>query len=115
MPIYEPGLESLVSSNTAEGRLHFTTHVAEAVEYADIYFIAVGTPSNTKGMADLCYVYEVAGAIGQHMSRDKVVISKSTMPVGTTDEVKQRITAVLQARGRADLLIDVVANPEFLK
>ncbi|WP_252273072.1 UDP-glucose dehydrogenase family protein [Pseudomonas subflava] len=115
MPIYEPGLEGLVNSNAAEGRLHFTTRVVDAVEHADIHFIAVGTPPDAQGMADLRYVYEVAEAIGQHMSRDKVVISKSTVPVGTADEIKRRIGAALQARGREDLVIDVVANPEFLK
>lgn len=115
MPIYEPGLECLVNSNSAEGRLHFTTELVAAVDHADIHFIAVGTPPDAAGMADLSYVYDVAETIGRQMTRDKVVISKSTVPVGTANEIKRRITAALISRERDDLLIDVVANPEFLK
>lgn len=115
MPIYEPGLLALVNSNVMEGRLHFAADIAKAVGYADIHFIAVGTPPDADGMADLRHVHEVSEIIGLHMDTDKVVINKSTVPVGTAIDIKRRISEVLTKRGREDLQIDIVANPEFLK
>lgn len=113
--IYEPGLEGLVKSNVAEGRLSFTSDVAAAIQHADIQFIAVGTPSDAGGLADLRYVREVASNIARYMDGDKVVINKSTVPVGTADEIRTLMTAILLERGRDDITVDVVANPEFLK
>ncbi|GHA88732.1 UDP-glucose dehydrogenase family protein [Modicisalibacter luteus] len=115
IPIYEPGLESLVKENFAEGRLDFTNDAVAAVAHGDIQFIAVGTPPDEDGSADLKYVLAVAETIAQHMDRHQIVINKSTVPVGTADKVKARITETLAARGRSDLTFDVVSNPEFLK
>lgn len=115
IPIYEPGLESLVSQNYAAGRLAFTTDPAQAVAFGDIQMIAVGTPPNEDGSADLKYVLAVAETIATHMDKPLVVVSKSTVPVGTCDKVKGRIGQVLAERGRQDLQFQVVSNPEFLK
>ncbi|MCG7598276.1 UDP-glucose/GDP-mannose dehydrogenase family protein [Halomonas sp. McH1-25] len=115
IPIYEPGLESLVKENYAEGRLEFTTNAVSAVAHGDIQFIAVGTPPDEDGSADLKYVLAVAETIAKHMDRHQIVIDKSTVPVGTADKVKARIAETLAARGIADLTFDVVSNPEFLK
>ncbi|MEM7080531.1 MAG: UDP-glucose/GDP-mannose dehydrogenase family protein [Pseudomonadota bacterium] len=114
VPIFEPGLEGLVSSNIAAGRLNFTNDVTEGVRYGDLVFIAVGTPSDEDGSADLQYVLSVAASIGQHMEFDKVIIDKSTVPVGTADLVKKTIQQQLDERG-VKLNFDVVSNPEFLK
>ena len=115
IPIYEPGLEPLVKENYAAGRLNFTTDAAAGVKHGEVQFIAVGTPPDEDGSADLKYVLAVASTIAQHMERHQIVIDKSTVPVGTGDKVKARITQVLAERGRTDLTFDVVSNPEFLK
>jgi UDPglucose 6-dehydrogenase len=114
IPIYEPGLEPLVTRNAAEGRLRFTTDAAEAVAFGELQFIAVGTPPDEDGSADLQYVLAVARTIGTHMDAYKVVVDKSTVPVGTADRVRETIAAALDARGLA-LPFDVCSNPEFLK
>ena len=115
IPIFEPGLESLVKENHAAGRLSFTTDAAEGVKHGEVQLIAVGTPPDEDGSADLKYVLSVASTIAEHMESHQVVIDKSTVPVGTADKVKARITEVLTQRGRNDLTFDVVSNPEFLK
>lgn len=109
IPIFEPGLEPLVISNQAEGRLGFTTEVGAAVEASDIVFIAVGTPPDEDGSADLQHVLGVARTIGEHMNRSKVVITKSTVPVGTADRVREAIAS------RTKQSFHVCSNPEFLK
>lgn len=114
LPIYEPGLESIVRCNYAEGRLDFTTDAARAVEFGQLIFIAVGTPPDEDGSADLQYVLAVARTIGQHMTDYKVVIDKSTVPVGTADKVRAAVAAELSARA-TDIAFDVCSNPEFLK
>ena len=113
-PFYEPGLSELVKLNHAEGRLRFTTDAAEGVKHGQFQFIAVGTPPGEDGSADLKYVLQVAGTIGEHMTEHRVVITKSTVPVGTCDKVRGAVTAALAARG-TDVEFDVVSNPEFLK
>ncbi|WKE66799.1 UDP-glucose/GDP-mannose dehydrogenase family protein [Gallaecimonas kandeliae] len=114
IPIYEPGLESLVVKGTKEGRLLFTTDAEEGVNYGELQFIAVGTPPDEDGSADLKYVLAVAETIARHMQGYKVIINKSTVPVGTADKVTAKVQAVLDSR-RADLPFAVVSNPEFLK
>ncbi|GAB4266190.1 MAG: UDP-glucose/GDP-mannose dehydrogenase family protein [Methylomicrobium sp.] len=114
IPIYEPGLEAMVKENQASGRLRFTADAKEAVDHGLFQFIAVGTPPDEDGSADLQYVLAVAKSIAQHMESYRIVIDKSTVPVGTADKVKDTMTAVLQERGKA-LEFDVVSNPEFLK
>jgi UDPglucose 6-dehydrogenase len=114
LPIYEPGLEPLVKSNHAAGNLRFTTDAPGAVAYAETIFIAVGTPPDEDGSADLQYVLAVARTIGEHLERPAVVVDKSTVPVGTADKVRAQIAEVLQRRG-AQVSFDVVSNPEFLK
>jgi UDPglucose 6-dehydrogenase len=114
IPIYEPGLEPMVNANHAAGRLHFTTDAAAGVAHGDIIFIAVGTPPDEDGSADLKYVLAVANTIGAHLERPAVVVDKSTVPVGTADKVRATIAAALAARN-ADVAFDVVSNPEFLK
>ncbi|MBS0226964.1 MAG: UDP-glucose/GDP-mannose dehydrogenase family protein [Proteobacteria bacterium] len=114
IPIYEPGLEPMVKSNHAAGRLRFTTDAAEAIAFGDVVFIAVGTPPDEDGSADLQYVLAVARTIGKYMDKPVVVVDKSTVPVGTADKVSAAIAAELQARG-VDVRFDVVSNPEFLK
>jgi UDPglucose 6-dehydrogenase len=115
IPIYEPGLEDLVRKNHAEGRLGFTTEAAEGVAHGRILFIAVGTPPDEDGSADLSYVLAVAATIAEAMEEPKVVVTKSTVPVGTADRVEAKIMEVLGRRQRNDLGFDVVSNPEFLK
>ena len=115
IPIFEPGLEDIVRKNHAEGRLNFTTDAAAAVEHGRIVFIAVGTPPDEDGSADLKYVLAVARTIAEHMEEAKVVVTKSTVPVGTADKVRAKLNETLKARGRSDLHFDVVSNPEFLK
>ena len=114
IPIWEPGLEAIVARNVAEGRLSFTTDMAQGVAHAQIQFIAVGTPPDEDGSADLQYVLAVAEGIARHMDGYKVLVNKSTVPVGTADKVRDRVTAVLAERG-AEHAFDVVSNPEFLK
>ena len=114
IPIYEPGLEPMVTRNVAEGRLHFTTDAAHAVAFGELQFIAVGTPPDEDGSADLKSVLAVARTIATHMTDYKVVIDKSTVPVGTADKVRGAIAEVLAKRGAA-LEFDVCSNPEFLK
>lgn len=115
IPIYEPGLEALVKENYAAGRLNFTTDAAAGVKHGEVQFIAVGTPPDEDGSADLKYVLAVAETIAQHMESPQIVIDKSTVPVGTADKVRARINQVLAQRQRDDLTFDVVSNPEFLK
>jgi len=114
IPIYEPGLESMVKTNVDAGRLKFTTDTAMAVGYATLQFIAVGTPPDEDGSADLQYVLAVADAIGEHMQDDKVIVDKSTVPVGTADKVRVQVEKRLKARG-VSLGVEVCSNPEFLK
>ena len=114
VPIYEPGLEALLRDNHAAGRLHFTTDAAAAVRSARFIFIAVGTPPDEDGSADLRYVLQVARTIGEHADGYKVVVDKSTVPVGTAERVQATIDEVLATRG-VDHRCDVVSNPEFLK
>ncbi len=114
IPIYEPGLEAMVAKNRAAGRLRFTTSVEEAVAHGTIQFIAVGTPPDEDGSADLQYVLAAARNIGCHMTGYKVVVDKSTVPVGTADRVRTAIGEELAKRG-VDLPYAVVSNPEFLK
>ncbi|MBL8383289.1 MAG: UDP-glucose/GDP-mannose dehydrogenase family protein [Burkholderiales bacterium] len=114
MPIFEPGLKEMVARNRAAGRMEFTTDVARAVAHGDIQFIAVGTPPDEDGSADLQYVTAAARSIGRHMTGPKVVVDKSTVPVGTADRVRAAIAEELAARGAA-FEYSVVSNPEFLK
>ena len=114
IPIFEPGLLDMVKRNVAAGRLRFTTDVAEAVAHGTIQFIAVGTPPDEDGSADLQYVTAAARSIGKHMTDFKVVVDKSTVPVGTADKVSAAIAEELAARG-VPLEYSVVSNPEFLK
>jgi UDPglucose 6-dehydrogenase len=114
IPIYEPGLEPIVKRNHADGQLDFTTEAAPAIAHGEVIFIAVGTPPDEDGSADLQYVLGVARTIGRHLDRYAVVVNKSTVPVGTADRVRAAIAAELAARG-AGVEFDVVSNPEFLK
>jgi UDPglucose 6-dehydrogenase len=115
IPIHEPGLEAVVKRNVAAGRLQFTTNVEEAVAHGTIQFIGVGTPPDEDGSADLQYVLAAATNIGRHMTDYKVIVDKSTVPVGTADKVKAAVHAALVARGLGDTAFAVVSNPEFLK
>jgi UDPglucose 6-dehydrogenase len=115
VPIYEPGLDDLVRRNAQAGRLRFTAAMASALADAEVVFIAVGTPPQEDGSADLQHVLEVARRIGQHMRSFQVVVNKSTVPVGTGEQVHQAIEAELQRRGLPALPFAVVSNPEFLK
>ncbi|MBD2857826.1 UDP-glucose/GDP-mannose dehydrogenase family protein [Spongiibacter sp. KMU-158] len=114
IPIYEPGLENLVKANVEAGRLQFTTDAALGVNHGQIQFIAVGTPPDEDGSADLKYVLEVARTVARNMAAPKIIINKSTVPVGTADKVKAAVAEVLAERGEA-IEFDVVSNPEFLK
>ncbi|MBL8517865.1 MAG: UDP-glucose/GDP-mannose dehydrogenase family protein [Betaproteobacteria bacterium] len=114
IPIYEPGLKEIVAANVAAGRLRFTTDVAESVAWGQIQMIAVGTPPGEDGSADLQYVVSAARAIGQHMTDGKIIVDKSTVPVGTADRVKAAVTDALAERN-ANIRFSVVSNPEFLK
>lgn len=109
VPIYEPGLEELIKVNVSEGRLNFTSNLKEAVQKSLVCFIAVGTPQGEDGQADLKYVYEVAKSIGQSINDYKVIVDKSTVPVGTADAVSKII------KEQTNIEFDVVSNPEFLK
>ncbi len=114
IPIYEPGLSDLVKDNFAKGSLDFTTSLVEVLSFVDVVFIAVGTPMGDDGSADLQYVLNVASSIGEHMQSHLVVVNKSTVPVGTADQVKVQIQLALDNR-ESDLTFSVVSNPEFLK
>ena len=114
IPIYEPGLETLVRKNTRSGRLQFTTRLEDVLNNVDIVFSAVGTPPDEDGSADLRYVLEVARTIGKHLNKYIVVATKSTVPVGTALKVQEVIRQELQLRG-VDVEFDVASNPEFLK
>src|SRR5579863_1999889 len=114
IPIFEPGLAELVATNRDKKRLRFTTDAPTAIAHAQLIFIAVGTPPDEDGSADLSHVLTVAASIGQHLARYAVIVNKSTVPVGTADRVHAAIAAELAARG-ADVAFDVVSNPEFLK
>ncbi|GAB3332875.1 UDP-glucose dehydrogenase family protein [Marilutibacter aestuarii] len=114
VPIFEPGLEPMVKANHAAGRLRFTTDAEVAIAHGDILFVAVGTPPDEDGSADLRYVLEVARTIGRHLSRPAVIVDKSTVPVGTADKVQATIAGELASRG-VDIDFAVASNPEFLK
>lgn len=114
IPIYEPGLEDMVRRNVEAGRLHFTTNIEDSVEFGTIQFIAVGTPPDEDGSADLQFVVAAARNIGKHMKDYKLVVDKSTVPVGTADRVREALQEELRKRG-ADIPFSVASNPEFLK
>ncbi|HTI18888.1 MAG TPA: UDP-glucose/GDP-mannose dehydrogenase family protein [Trinickia sp.] len=114
VPIYEPGLSDIIERNRSAGRLIFSTDVPRAVEHGDIQFIAVGTPPEEDGSADLQYVLAAARSIGAHMTQFKVIVDKSTVPVGTADKVRTVIENELATRG-VDAQFAVISNPEFLK
>ena len=114
VPIFEPGLEEIVKANQSAGRLHFSTDPAEGVAHGEVLFIAVGTPPDEDGSADLRYVLDVARTIGKHLGRPVVIVDKSTVPVGTGDRVREAVAEQLAARGVA-VAFEVVSNPEFLK
>ena len=114
IPIYEPGLEDLVKNNSLAGRLHFSTDMAAAVEQNEVLMIAVGTPPNEDGSADLKHVLAVAESIGRLMTAPKIVVTKSTVPVGTGEKVKATIQRALAQRG-VQIQFSIASNPEFLK
>ncbi len=113
-PIYEPGLDDLITDNLKGKRIQFTTDLKAAVEKSDLIFIAVGTPSDVDGSADMKYVLSVAETIGEHMQGYKLVVTKSTVPVGTYKKVKATISEALKKRGK-NFEFDVASNPEFLR
>jgi UDPglucose 6-dehydrogenase len=115
IPIFEPGLEPIVRSNIEAGRLSFSCDIAAGVEHGLFQFIAVGTPPDEDGSADLQHVLAVAASIGEHMDSYKVITTKSTVPVGTADKVREAVNAKLKQRGKQQIEFDVVSNPEFLK
>ncbi|MEZ5608627.1 MAG: UDP-glucose/GDP-mannose dehydrogenase family protein [Burkholderiaceae bacterium] len=114
IPIHEPGLPPMVQANQAAARLRFTTDARDGVAHGELIFLAVGTPPDEDGSADLQHVLAVARSIGAHMTEPKIIVNKSTVPVGSADRVAETVRAVLQGRG-ADLAFEVVSNPEFLK
>ena len=114
IPIYEPGLEELVKKNVDAGRLSFSSDVSKGVEFGSILFIAVGTPPDEDGSADLKHVLAVASDIGKHMNEYRVIVTKSTVPVGTADKVRNAVSTALEAKGASNDF-SVVSNPEFLK
>jgi len=114
IPIHEPGLLEIVRRNVENGRLSFTTNIEEAVGFGDIQFIAVGTPPDEDGSADLQYVTEAARNIGRFMTSAKVIVDKSTVPISTGDKVKAAVAEELKKRN-IDIHFSVVSNPEFLK
>ena len=114
IPIYEPGLEELVRRNAAAGRLHFTTDLAECLDRVEVVFSAVGTPPAEDGSADLSQVLSVARTFGRHISRYTLLVTKSTVPVGTSDRIREVIREELRERG-CEVPFDVASNPEFLK
>ena len=114
MPIYEPGLETLVVKNYEKGKLNFSTSLKESIKDSDVAFIAVGTPPDEDGSADLKYVLAVASEIGQHMNNYGVLVTKSTVPVGTAEKVRHAVQEALDKRGES-ISFDIASNPEFLK
>jgi UDPglucose 6-dehydrogenase len=114
IPIYEPGLDDLVRQNVEAGRLHFTTDLTTCLDNVDVVFSAVGTPPDEDGSADLKYVLEVARTFGQHINKYTLLVTKSTVPVGTARKVKEAIQTELDKRG-VHVDFDVASNPEFLK
>ena len=115
LPIYEPGLEEIVKRNYSGGRLRFTTDIKEGLDDSLFMFIAVGTPPDEDGSADLQHVLAVARDIGRKMEKYVIIVNKSTVPVGTADRVREAVREELTKRGRGELEFDVVSNPEFLK
>jgi UDPglucose 6-dehydrogenase len=115
VPIFEPGLKELMARNRADGRIRFTSDACEAIEHGDILFIAVGTPPSEDGSADLGHVLSVAATIGRHLKSFKLVVNKSTVPVGTADKVRAALSHELVHRGMSPDMFDVISNPEFLK
>ncbi|MEZ0392925.1 MAG: UDP-glucose/GDP-mannose dehydrogenase family protein [Pseudobdellovibrionaceae bacterium] len=113
-PIFEPGIETLIATNLKSKRIHFTTDAITAIHRAEVIFIAVGTPSDVDGSADLKYVLEVAETIAKNMNGDKIIVNKSTVPVGTGYKVKELVANVLRQRS-VKYEFDVVSNPEFLR
>ena len=114
VPIYEPGLQELIRRNRAAGRIAFTTEVAHATAFGTVQMIAVGTPPDEDGSADLSHVLAAARSIGRHMDSYRVIVDKSTVPVGTADKVRQAVAGELEARGK-NVPFAVISNPEFLK
>ena len=114
VPIFEPGLEELISKNTSQGRLSFTTDSKQAIEHGDILFIAVGTPSNLDGTVDLKFIIKVINDIGNFMNESKIIVTKSTVPIGTGDKIKKEISKILIER-KINFPFYIVSNPEFLK
>ncbi|HEY9096527.1 MAG TPA: nucleotide sugar dehydrogenase, partial [Hydrogenophaga sp.] len=114
VPFFEPGLSKLIHDGMESGQLSFTTDTKLAVQSSDYLFICVGTPAGSDGSADLSYVMQVADNIARYMTGRKVVITKSTVPVGTTDQVRKRISERLEEQGRS-IVVEVASNPEFLK
>jgi UDPglucose 6-dehydrogenase len=114
VPIFEPGLDQMIATNYGQGRLDFTCSIADAVEHAEVMFIAVGTPPDEDGSADLSHVLAVAESVGEHLQRPLLVVVKSTVPVGTCQRVSEAIAAKLDERG-FDVDFSVASNPEFLK
>jgi len=114
IPIYEPGLEVMLKNNEEKGRLHFSTSLKESIDQAEVVFIAVGTPPDEDGSADLSHVLDVAREIGKHMNHYLVVVTKSTVPIGTAKKVKAAIKDEVEKRG-VEIDFDVASNPEFLK
>lgn len=115
VPIYEPGLKELLSRNCMEGRIRFTHDADDAIEHGDVLFIAVGTPAQEDGSADLGHVLSVASVIGRNLKSFKLIVNKSTVPVGTADRVRSAVKHELKQRGISEEMFDVVSNPEFLK
>ncbi|MBB4036658.1 UDPglucose 6-dehydrogenase [Dysgonomonas hofstadii] len=115
IPIFEPGLDEMVERNHKAGRLHFTTDLSSILNNVDIVFSAVGTPPDEDGSADLKYVLEVARTVGKNLDKYMVIVTKSTVPVGTAQLIKKTIREELDKRGKSDLKFDVASNPEFLK
>lgn len=114
IPIYEPGLDDIIKNSVNEGTLKFTTNSEQAVQHGDVQFIAVGTPPDEDGSADLQYVLAVAKTIATHMQKETVIVTKSTVPVGTSDKVKDAIEDTMKAL-QYNIPYSVVSNPEFLK
>ena len=114
MPIYEPGLDDLVARNVKADRLHFTTDLTSCLDKVEVIFSAVGTPPDEDGSADLKYVLEVARTVGRHIKKHVVLVTKSTVPVGTAKKVRAAVQEELDKRG-VDIEFDVASNPEFLK
>jgi len=114
VPIFEPGLDDMLQSNASQGRLEYTTAIERAVDHAEVLFIAVGTPPDEDGSADLSHVLAVAGAVGEHLETPLLVVVKSTVPVGTCGKVRDAISSKLAGRG-VDIEFSVASNPEFLK